>query len=384
MRLNLRDTDNGRRTVRPNLRELGKVHLDCALHLRLCARPRPASRKGDIGCDSNVGIPRTGDSYGVPDGRKSQTFTVVLLRVDGGLHLGNQFAARRGEVGCNNSQLDRAAAVPHRVDLDTANTCNGVDLLAVVGHVAAERFTVNAGVVFLAQRVGRVAVFSGDKYSRNRCGIQTVHRLDRQQQAGVLVADRTERFGLQLVVTRRYLFCDGVVHLIAVEPQARGQLHAGRGEHTLDNSSRFTLNGYTAFLTAQHKVLERRRINKCFIHHDVQFHVAFDQFCGCRCKRIVDNAALALIDRIRHGFQHTVHNVVKRHFVRVSSDHAASPPNSNSLSTSPSVVVTVNFTSRLRLPLVNENCSTESTRSSAMSASSIALATLACRYGVMV
>ena len=320
----------------------------------------------------------------MPDRREPQTLAVILLGVDGGLHLGNQFAARRGEVGRDNSQLDRTAAVPDRIDLDAANTCNSVDLLAVVGHVAAKRFAVNAGVVFLAQRVGRVAVLGRNEHCRNLGGIQTVHCLNRQQQACVLVADRAERFSLELVVTCRDLFCDGVVHLVAIEPQARGQLHTGRREHALDNSSRFALNSYAAFLTAQHKVLERRCINKGFVHHDVQFHVAFDQFCGRRCKCVIDDAALALVYRIRHGFQHTVHNVVKRHFVRVSSDHAVSPPNSNSLSTSPSVVVTVNFTNRLRLPLVNENCSTESTRSSAMSASSIALATLDCRYGVMV
>ena len=175
-----------------------------------------------------------------------------------------------------------------------------------------------------------------------------------------------------------------IVNLIAVEPQTGGQLHRGRREHALDNSSRFALNSYATLFAAQHKVLERRRVNKCFVHHNVQLHVRLCKFCGCRCKRVIDDATLSLVHRIRHGSQHTVHNVVKRHFVRVSSDHAASPPNSNSLSTSPSVVVTVNFTSRLRLPLTNENCSTDSTRSSAMSASSIALATLACRYGVMV
>ena len=175
-----------------------------------------------------------------------------------------------------------------------------------------------------------------------------------------------------------------IVDFITVEPQARGQLHTGRREHALNDSRSFTLNGYAALFAAQHKVLQGRRINKGFVHHDVQFHVAFDQFCGRRSERVIDDAALALVHRIRHRFQHTVHNVVKRHFVGISSDHATSPPNSNSLSMSPSVVVTVNFTSRLRLPLVNENCSTESTRSSAMRASSIDLATLACRYGVMV
>ena len=318
------------------------------------------------------------------DGRQSQTFALIALGVDGGLYLADKLGARCGVIRRDNSQLDRAAAVPDRIDLDTANTCNGVDLFLIICHVTTERLTVNAGVILLAQRVGRVAVLGRNEHRRNLSGIQTVHRLDRQEQTGILVADRTKSFSFQLIATCRDFLGNYIVDFIAVEPQARSQLHTGRREHALDNSSRFALNSYAALFTAQHKVLERRRINKCFVHHDVQFHIALDKLCGCRCKRVIDDTALSLVHRIRHGFQHTVHNVVKRHFVRISSDHTASPPNSNSLSTSPSVVVTVNFTSRLRFPLVNENCSTESTRSSAMSASSIALATLACRYGVMV
>ena len=318
------------------------------------------------------------------DRRKTEALALITFGVDGGLYLADKFRTRCSKVGRDDGQLDRTAAVPHRINLDAAHAGNRVDLLAVVGHVAAERFTVNAGVVFLAQRVGRIAVLGRNEHRCNPGGFQTVDSLDRQQQAGVLVADCAERFGLQLVVTSRDFLGNYIVDFIAVEPQTGGQLHRGRREHALDNSRSFTLNGYAAFLTAQHKVLERRCINKGFVHNHIKLHVALGKLCCGRGKRIIDNAALSLVHRIRHGFQHTVHNVVKRHFVRVSSDHAASPPNSNSLSTSPSVVVTVNFTSRLRLPLVNENCSTESTRSSAMSASSIALATLACRYGVMV
>ena len=117
----------------------------------------------------------------MPDGRKSQTFTVVLLRVNGSLHLGNQFGTRCSEVGCDNSQFDRTAAVPDRINLNTANTCNRVDLFLIICDIAAERFTVDTGVILLTQSVSCITVFSRDKYSRNRCGIQTIHRLNRQE-----------------------------------------------------------------------------------------------------------------------------------------------------------------------------------------------------------
>ena len=120
-----------------------------------------------------------------------------------GLHLGNQFVARRGEVGRDNSQLDRTAAVPHRIDLNAANTSNRVGFVLVVGNIAAECFTVDTGVILLTQGVGRVAVLGRNEHRCNLGGFQTVHRLDWQQQAGILVADRAERFGLELVVTCR-------------------------------------------------------------------------------------------------------------------------------------------------------------------------------------
>ena len=115
------------------------------------------------------------------DRSQTHAFTVVLFGVDGGLYLADKLAARRGIVGCDNSQLDRTATVPDWVDLDTANACNRVDLFLIICDIAAERLTVNAGVILLAQRVGRVAVLSRDKYSRNRCSIQTVHRLNWQE-----------------------------------------------------------------------------------------------------------------------------------------------------------------------------------------------------------
>ena len=115
----------------------------------------------------------------MPDRREPQTLAVILLGVDGGLHLRNQFAARRGEVGRDNSQLDRTAAVPHRIDLNAANASNRVGFVLVVGNIAAECFTVDTGVILLTQGVGRVAVLGRNEHRRNLGGFQSVDRLDR-------------------------------------------------------------------------------------------------------------------------------------------------------------------------------------------------------------